>query len=488
MPAPWRFLPCSSCCGCVIFTDDFDRAEIGSDWEEKSGTWSIDTDRLKGCGTGTRILWTGPEELTDIFSIQVQVTFSAEGQKARVFFGGDETQAYYAEFEIGPIINPDTSYAYYLLHIRFFDPDGVQIGTTNDYTLSSGSYGPLFVFLCVWSDGDDYRIVTAGLLDYYGEVLAVSYRFGKVDVASFPGGCVGLGGDDVGTCLLFDDFKIARPEGECIPCQKRCTQILWDEKPSCLKLTFEGFGNGPCLLWGSWEGCHCLNRTIYMTDNGGCTWRVATVWADYCFNSTTLYTGGIAYWEAEVRFTDEHYWLYLTLYAGYLGARTTYWRADLGEDKPEAMTLNVTDFELVVDQVSDICDISNVTLHIEAVDGDPCPSQQNRCLACGPQCGEYPPEIRLQTSGFGGANDGDFILGPGYVDWYHDECVWSYSGDVTWYVRFIYDRQSPTSINVFADHGGYWDGVYGSQTWPIDCSNFTITLTSGTKTAIMSNI
>ena len=75
--------------------------------------------------------------------------------------------------------------------------------------------------------------------------------------------------------------------------------------------------------------------------------------------------------------------------------------------------------------------------------------------------------------GFGGANDGDFILGPGFVDWYHNECVWSYSGDVTWYVRFIYDRQSP-SINVFVDHGGYWDGVYGSQTWPIDCSNFTI--------------
>lgn len=271
---------------------------------------------------------------------------------------------------------------------------------------------------------------------------------------------------------LFDDFKIARPEGDCIPCQKGCTHILWDEKPSCLKLTFEGFGNGPCMLWDDWEGCHCLNRTVCMSAYGSCTWRVATVWADYCFNSTSLYTGGIAYWEAEVRYTDEHYWLYLTLYAGYLGARTTYWRADLGEEKPEAMTLDVTDFELVVDQVSDICDLSNVTLHIEAVDGDSCPPQQNRCLACGPQCGEYPPEIRLRTSGFGGANDGDFILGPGFVDWYHDECVWSYSGDVTWYVRFIYDRQSP-SINVFVDHGGYWDGVYGTQTLPIDCSNLT---------------
>ena len=62
------------------------------------------------------------------------------------------------------------------------------------------------------------------------------------------------------------------------------------------------------------------------------------------------------------------------------------------------------------------------------------------------------------------------------------------SGDVTWYVRFVYSKQSPASINVFADHGGYWDGVYGTQTWPIDCSDFTITLTSGSKTAIISNV
>ena len=485
MAAPWRFLPCSNCCDCVIFTDDFNRTNIGNDWQQKSGTWSIESNRLKGCGSGTQMLWTGPEELTDNFSVQVQVTFAAEGQKARIFFGGDGSRAFYAEFEVGPIINPGTYYAYYLFYTRIFDPDGAQIGATSEHTLNSGSYETLSCFLCIWSDGDDYRILTAGLL--YGSTLYAGGRFGKVDVASFPGGHVGLGGDDADTCLLFDDLKLARPEGQCIPCKKQCAHIKWDEKPSCLKITFEGFGNGPCMLWGDWEGCHCLNRTIYLADYGGCSWRVSTVWADYCFNASSLYTGGMAYWEADVRFTDGHYWLYVTLYAGYHGARTTFWRADLGEDKPEAMTLDVIDFELVQDLVSDICDLGNVTLHAVAVDAHECPPQQNRCLACGPQCGEYPPEIRLRTSGFGGANDGDFILGPGFVDWYHDECVWSYSGDVTWYVRFIYDNQSP-SINIFVDHGGYWDGIYGSQTWPIDCTNFTITLTDGSKTAIISNV
>ncbi|MBU4273296.1 MAG: hypothetical protein KKA28_15665 [Planctomycetes bacterium] len=54
-------------------------------------------------------------------------------------------------------------------------------------------------------------------------------------------------------------------------------------------------------------------------------------------------------------------------------------------------------------------------------------------------------------------------------------------------MRFVYNKQPP-NINVFVDHGSYWDGVWGSQTWPIDCSNFTITLTSGSKTAIISNV
>ena len=29
-------------------------------------------------------------------------------------------------------------------------------------------------------------------------------------------------------------------------------------------------------------------------------------------------------------------------------------------------------------------------------------------------------------------------------------------------MRFVYNKQSP-NINVFVDHGGYWDGVYGSR-------------------------
>lgn len=490
MAASWRLLPCSSCCNCVIFSDQFERASIGNDWQVKTGTWSIvnvSGDRkLQGCGTGTRILWTGEEELTDNFSVLVKVNFTAAGQKARIFFGGDQTDAYYAEFEVGPIVNSS-----YPLYSRMFTPDGTQIGSTQTYTTNwTSTYVPIKLFFCVWSDGDNYRVLTSKLYATDSGTPLASYRFDKVDVASFPGGRVGLGGDDADACLLFDDFQIARPEDICIPCYIECPDIRWDEKPSCLKLTFTGFGNGPCLLWGSWEGCHCLNRTIYLV-GGNCLWRNNIKPADFCFDAYTLYTGGAVYWQIDIRYDAGHYWLYVTLYAGYRGAWTSYWRADLGTEKPEAKTLDVSDFVLVEDKVSDICDISNVALHVEAVDGDPCPPQQNRCLVCGPQCGEYPLEIRLRTSGFGGDNDGDFILSPdtgGVVDWYHYECKWLYDGAVKWYVTFQYNKQGPSQYNVFVHHGTYWDGVWGSQVWPIDCSDFTITLTSGEKTAIISNV
>jgi len=40
--------------GCVILDDTFDRSDstdLGSDWDEKSGNWSIDSNTLKEAGT-----------------------------------------------------------------------------------------------------------------------------------------------------------------------------------------------------------------------------------------------------------------------------------------------------------------------------------------------------------------------------------------------------------------------------------------------------
>jgi hypothetical protein len=455
MTAPWRLLPCANCCDCNIFVNMFERGSVGEAWEVKSGNWSISNGALRGCGTGTRIMWTGEEDLSDNFTVLSPVWFRTAGQKYRLFFGGEDDGAWSVEFENGPILS-----GAFKIYIRILDADGVQFSDTQEQNVAWADYGQLddiYIGMCVWSDGDEYRIVSAVL--YLG-YQRLDWRMGKISATELRDGRAGLGGDDNGTCLIFGDYYLQRPEGSCPKCVISCPHVLWDEKPSCLKRTFTGFGNGPCLLWGSWEGCRCLNRTIYLADwqqadpltSDKCAWRSCLVQADFCFNSTTLYTGGVPYWEAKVCFIDGCYWLYVTLYAGYHGARTTYWRANLGESKPEAKTLDVANFELVVDQVSDICDLSNVTLHVEAVDGDPCPPQQNRCLVCGPQCGEYPPEIRLRTSGFGGANDGDFILSPGVagvVDWYHYECNWRYSGAVDWIVCFMYDRQAPAQYNVF---------------------------------------
>ena len=101
----FQFTP-NCCCDCTIFNDDFERTSVGGNWEIKSGTWSIvqsgnywnPNNSLQGCGTGSRILWTGLDDLTDNVSIGATVTFTTANQKCRLFFGGDDSSAYYAEF------------------------------------------------------------------------------------------------------------------------------------------------------------------------------------------------------------------------------------------------------------------------------------------------------------------------------------------------------------------------------------------------------
>ena len=124
------------------------------------------------------------------------------------------------------------------------------------------------VFLCIWSDGNDYRIVTAGLLNalwwiHWSPVTDSE----KSMLRQFSTATrVGLGGnDDAGICLLFDDFKIARPEGECIPCQKAMHQHPLGRKTFLPETHLRWFWQRARVRCGaSWEGCHCLNRSIYL--------------------------------------------------------------------------------------------------------------------------------------------------------------------------------------------------------------------------------
>ena len=498
--------------------------DVGSGWSVEAGTWSIESgtestfpydhySRLKGCGTGTKILqaFHGP----DVFSVQVEVTFSTLGQKARIFFGGDDTAACYVEIEAGPLVfvaNPfivNTATYYF----RLFDASGNQVGDTRTHVFSSNlapafTYGPLFVGICVWSDGDNYRIVTAGFPSYDYNVWQYWYRLGEINVTTFPGDQIALGGDDAGSCLYFDRFYILEPTGgmneslwiECLPCRVGCAYAKWDEVPSCLRLTYSGFAPGDCEIYGQ-SPCSCLDRSMYLGNQPSpaaayesvqppsCTWTVCDVpstWYDYCFP-------GSVWHKAYLDFSDGHYWLCVKISTGSGFSETTLllWRSDLGPDKPEAMSLDVSDFELVTNNFIG-CDATNVTLRVEAVDGHtPCVYNtclESRCPAC-LTGGCDTPELRLQASGFGDERDGDFVLSFSYARTStYGDCCWQYNGgSFGWTVYFYYNNQPPSN-NIWITAGPAYFGIYGSQAWPINCTSFSKTLTDGTHTLILSNV
>ena len=170
-------------------------------------------------------------------------------------------------------------------HRQIFDPAGVQIDGIKYFPVGSLPY-TITAHACVWSDGDNYRVLVAwvgngaqsayfppwnaGNVDYS---LSYVHRFGKVDVAGFLGSRVGVGGDDDGACLVFDDYYISRPSTPCVECMKECTYIKWDEKPKYLAITFTGWQNGTCARAAtSLRAAVARTGHYHVKDGDGCSW------------------------------------------------------------------------------------------------------------------------------------------------------------------------------------------------------------------------
>lgn len=90
---------------CIIVTDDFERADdtdLGADWDERSGDWSIDTNRLKEAGTsGAMVICTTPNPLGERSYVQIYV-YPNGGEKYRIILNYLNDGSYqYVEVECG---------------------------------------------------------------------------------------------------------------------------------------------------------------------------------------------------------------------------------------------------------------------------------------------------------------------------------------------------------------------------------------------------
>ena len=98
------------------------------------------------------------------------------------------------------------------------------------------------------------------------------------------------------------------------------------------------------------------------------------------------------------------------------------------------------------------------------------------CSGC-----QFLSEVRATVSGVTGY-DGTFILT--VSGWDYQDIYWTYTNGTVTYQLTIPFKWSPSSVH-FSIAGLF--GASTTQAWPIDCSNFTITLTSGTQHVVVSN-
>jgi hypothetical protein len=194
--------PC--CCGevvpCEFFADDFNRSnstDMGSDWTETAGDWSIDSNEAEITTTGALLLSTTVNPDGPTSHVAANVKFAASNSRARLIVAATDANNYlFADLHQ----NGASSV------LRLYEKSG---GTE---TLLA-TYGP---FLSL-TTGVNY----SWYLCYNGSQLTTGRGTAVVSAAvtGFTGDLVGVGtGATVSGAINFDDFVANRVSESCEPC------------------------------------------------------------------------------------------------------------------------------------------------------------------------------------------------------------------------------------------------------------------------------
>ena len=163
----------------------------------------------------------------------------------------------------------------------------------------------------------------------------------------------------------------------------------------------------------------------------------------------------------------------------------------LGANKPEVLSLDVTDFYLVYQHPdwdkAVLCDLSNVSFRLAASDGDPCAFPILH-PACDASCGRFLGEVAISVSGLPYGN-GNYIA------------TWSASAE-----QWIYEDANVRVVCWITLTSGYFAPRYGwvyvfdkassagttvppTGMWmpdPLDCENISVDFNYSSQHAIVS--
>lgn len=266
IPLAMGWIPCDGCSSCTWLEDNFDRASVGSDWTQVTGSWSVSSNQLSGPASGLIVCIANPSGSTDM-SIIVDYELAGATDEARV------------------IINYADSSNYNYLKIVGGTPGSISIhkvvaGTHTQITIISTETIPTSDTVRICQDDINTTASIDSIGDYTKSLVGVVPVHASGDQAGM--GCGSGAGvkfdnfiarfvtDTCGHCIIGDEIT-----GTCcglthtLPLVKRFTGAGWSAVPAVC----------PCSVY---NGTFFLGHRTPLT-SFTCDWQLLVV--DNCIVS-----------------------------------------------------------------------------------------------------------------------------------------------------------------------------------------------------------
>jgi len=293
---------CRNCC-CKSTSDDFNRSDdtnLGTKWNEVSGSWSISSNRLVTTDTSALCIATAAFTATGI-NARCLVRGGTNDVVRLVFACADSSNFWYAQLTIGSSKT--------LLIVQVTGGTHTTRATNPVTTSASTDYT---IYACV----SDIGRVHAEVLNGSGlQLTACDYT----NTSNIPDvGAVGVGTGATAASVQFDDFYAKKSSPQCDVCVPACTECAGDIAPTFwdVELPTNMDGTGPLFNWGC-NDASCTNMggvvfrlpfwAITVASINYCGWALDIT--DHCVRSAPTYPP-----------TDYRYWL-AVLHGGASGTR-----------------------------------------------------------------------------------------------------------------------------------------------------------------------
>lgn len=242
---------CGCCESCSIFSDDFNRADdtdLGADWSEVSGSWSISSNRLVTSSTSAVAIST--TESSEAVVHVSAIVRGASSDELRLIFAYEDTNNYwYAQATIGS--------SFLRIYSRVSGTDTLQgfqsstLSASTDYRLQ----------VCVGEDGIAVATIYAGTSS---TVVAHVFSDGSPSATGLGGFGVGTGAS--ASSVQFDSVTALRVSDDCEPCLRiaQCNACIGGFLSQYYMIEVSGVvaGEFDCLEGRS---CDDLNGVFFMS-------------------------------------------------------------------------------------------------------------------------------------------------------------------------------------------------------------------------------